>query len=280
MTDSHVHKINRDLIVGWMAIVIILFISYTGEVLKGQRTFEYLCVFMAVAALPALICFGMYKIRPASKKLRYGIVLGYSCFYIFSMLTGKTELICTYILPMLSLLVLYHQPRLILLDGAISIGVNVFYVLRLWTAGTLNVVNTKNVEIQISLLVLCFAGSYTATRLFDSITKENEAYVSELDDKNIQIQKMMLQSIMTIANTIDAKDEYTRGHSKRVADYTVAISRKIGIGEAEVEHFRFVALLHDIGKIGVPDSVLNKPGKLTDEEYAIMKQHTVMVLIF
>lgn len=276
MVGTHVHKINRDLIFGWMAIVLILFVSYVGEVLKNERTVSYVVVFMMVAAIPALICLIIYMRNPDDKRLRYEIVIGYSLFYIFSMLTGNTELVFTYILPMLSLLVLYHQPRLILVDGIVSMAVNIIYVLRLFFAGMLNSSNTKNIEIQLTLLFLCFAGSYMATRLFDSITKENELYVAELDEKNTQIQRMTLQSIMTIANTIDAKDEYTRGHSRRVAEYSVAIAREMGLSTEEAERIRFIALLHDIGKIGVPDSVLNKPGKLTDEEYTLMKQHTVI----
>lgn len=276
MVGTHVHKINRDLIFGWMAIVFILFISYVGEVLKNERTVSYVVVFMMVTAIPAFICLFFYLRNPDDERLRYGIVVGYSLFYIFSMLTGSTELVFTYILPMLSLLVLYHQPRLILVDGIVSMVVNIIYVVRLFTAGMLDSSNTKNIEIQLALLFLCFAGSYMATRLFDSITKENEIYVAELDEKNTQIQRMTLQSIMTIANTIDAKDEYTRGHSRRVAEYSVAIAREMGLSTEEAERIQFIALLHDIGKIGVPDSVLNKPGKLTDEEYALMKQHTVI----
>jgi energy-coupling factor transport system substrate-specific component len=83
------------------------------------------------------------------------------------------------------------------------------------------------------------------------------------------------QTILAIAKTVDAKDERTSLHSHRVAEYSVMIARKLGKSDEECEVLRKTALLHDIGKIGIPDSVLNKPAKLTDEEYKIMQSHVV-----
>ena len=98
---------------------------------------------------------------------------------------------------------------------------------------------------------------------------------TQLDKKTKQVEMVTLNSIMSIANTIDAKDKYTSGHSIRVANCAVEIAKRLGWSESEIQNFRYVALLHDIGKIGVPDSVLNKPAKLTDEEFAIIKKHPV-----
>ncbi len=87
--------------------------------------------------------------------------------------------------------------------------------------------------------------------------------------------KMGNETILTIAQTVDAKDENTSQHSTRVSDYSVLIAKKLGYSDEDCETLRKTALLHDIGKIGVPDSVLNKPARLTDEEYEIMKSHVV-----
>ena len=81
------------------------------------------------------------------------------------------------------------------------------------------------------------------------------------------------ETILAIAKTVDAKDENTSQHSQRVSEYSVMIAREMGFSEQECENLRKAALLHDIGKIGIPDRILNKPAKLTDEEYAIMKSH-------
>ncbi|MDO4203976.1 MAG: two-component regulator propeller domain-containing protein [Selenomonadaceae bacterium] len=84
------------------------------------------------------------------------------------------------------------------------------------------------------------------------------------------------ETVMAIARTLDAKDGNTSQHASRVADYSVLIARKLGFTDEQCENLRKTALLHDIGKIGIPDSVLNKPGKLTDEEYEVMKSHVVL----
>lgn len=98
---------------------------------------------------------------------------------------------------------------------------------------------------------------------------------SALVEKSRQLDRMTLSTIITIANTVDAKDKYTGGHSLRVAVCSRDIAKNLGWSAEEVQNVYNVALLHDIGKIAVPDSVLNKPDRLTDEEFEIIKQHPV-----
>ena len=83
------------------------------------------------------------------------------------------------------------------------------------------------------------------------------------------------ETIIAIAKTVDAKDQRTSQHSLRVSQYSVMIAKELGFSEAECENLRRAALMHDIGKIGIPDAILNKPSRLTDEEYAVMKSHTL-----
>ncbi len=83
------------------------------------------------------------------------------------------------------------------------------------------------------------------------------------------------ESIETFTGFIDAKDPYTNGHSKRVAVYTRCIADEMGYAGEELDRIYYIALLHDCGKIGVPDSILTKPGRLTDEEFEVIKSHTV-----
>ena len=82
------------------------------------------------------------------------------------------------------------------------------------------------------------------------------------------------QAIIAIARAVDAKDERTSQHSFRVSHYSVMMAKALGFSDEECESIRKAALMHDIGKIGIPDSILNKPSRLTDEEYAVMKSHT------
>ena len=96
----------------------------------------------------------------------------------------------------------------------------------------------------------------------------------ELEYAKKQI-KMGNETILSIARTVDAKDSNTSEHSFRVSQYSLAITKRLGYSEEKCENLRQMALLHDIGKIGIPDAILNKPGKLTDEEYEIMKTHVI-----
>lgn len=81
------------------------------------------------------------------------------------------------------------------------------------------------------------------------------------------------QALRTFANIIDAKDKYTKGHSLRVAYYSLQIARKLDLPKEEQEHIYYIALLHDIGKIGIPDAILTKPAKLTPEERQLIMHH-------
>ena len=83
------------------------------------------------------------------------------------------------------------------------------------------------------------------------------------------------ESILTFVGFIDAKDKYTRGHSQRVARYTRRIAKEMGFEGEDLQHIYYIALLHDCGKIAVPDNILGKPGRLTDSEFAVIRSHTV-----
>ena len=100
---------------------------------------------------------------------------------------------------------------------------------------------------------------------------------NELDILRQQQQRdkqLIREIIESFAKVIDMKDSYTQGHSSRVAKYTAMLAKELGYDEDTIEQYYNVALMHDIGKIGIPDQVLNKPGKLTDEEYNTIKSHT------
>ncbi len=98
----------------------------------------------------------------------------------------------------------------------------------------------------------------------------------EVERKTKENEQLFIQVMHSLADAIDAKDKYTKGHSGRVADYTREIARRYGYSEKEQDDIYMIGLLHDVGKIGVPDEVINKPSKLTDEEFAKIKAHPVM----
>ena len=107
------------------------------------------------------------------------------------------------------------------------------------------------------------------------LVKRHERKMEEqLAIANRQIE-MGKQTVIAIARTVDAKDQRTSDHSRRVAIYSKQIAEAYGLDEKQCRDIEWAAQMHDIGKIGIPDAILNKPARLTDEEYAVMKSHTV-----
>ena len=95
-------------------------------------------------------------------------------------------------------------------------------------------------------------------------------------EKQREYRTIISQALTAVTNAIDAKDSYTSGHSARVAVYAVEIAQRMNMGKDFIENLYYIGLLHDVGKIGIPNEILNKPSKLTQEEYEIIKQHTVI----
>ncbi|MFZ0334238.1 MAG: HD domain-containing phosphohydrolase [Candidatus Acidiferrales bacterium] len=108
---------------------------------------------------------------------------------------------------------------------------------------------------------------------FNTMAGDIEQYVDRLQLAASENRELFMGSIRMLAAAIDEKDPYTRGHSGRVAKYSLIIARELGLSTEELDKIRISALLHDVGKIGVDDQVLKKPGKLTEQEFALMKQH-------
>ena len=96
---------------------------------------------------------------------------------------------------------------------------------------------------------------------------------SQLSDTYEKLENAYLESIQTLRYTVEAKDPYTRGHSDRVSEYSVLIGKKLNLPEEDIKILQLGGLFHDIGKIGVPDSILQKNAKLTDDEYSEIKNH-------
>lgn len=116
---------------------------------------------------------------------------------------------------------------------------------------------------------LIFAFLLVNTDLITANLKQQDALIKE----NTRIANLSLDVVMALVGTLDAKDEYTNGHSQRVAEYSNLIGAELGFDEKQLRSLYFTALLHDIGKIGTPDAIINKKGRLTPEEYSIVCRH-------
>ena len=118
-------------------------------------------------------------------------------------------------------------------------------------------------------LILLIESGIKSVKQMDEIKQINE----KLEDSKEQLEQAYLDMIQTLRYTVEAKDSYTRGHSDRVSEYSVLIGEKLGLSEEQIKTLRIGGLFHDIGKIGIPDSILLKPAKLTDDEYSQIKNH-------
>lgn len=118
-------------------------------------------------------------------------------------------------------------------------------------------------------LLLLIESAIKSVKQMDEIKRINE----KLEDSKEQLEQAYLDMVQTLRYTVEAKDSYTRGHSDRVSEYSVLIGERLGLSEEQIKTLRIGGLFHDIGKIGIPDSILLKPAKLTDEEYSQIKNH-------
>ncbi len=118
-------------------------------------------------------------------------------------------------------------------------------------------------------LLLLIESGIKSIKQMQEIKRINE----ELAESNEKLEQAYLDMVQTLRYTVEAKDKYTRGHSDRVSEYSVLIGQKIGLPEDQIKTLRVGGLFHDIGKIGIPDSILLKTEKLTDDEYSEIKNH-------
>jgi HAMP domain-containing protein len=108
---------------------------------------------------------------------------------------------------------------------------------------------------------------------FNSMSAEIERAIDQLKKAAHENNLLFINSVRMLAAAIDAKDPYTRGHSERVARYSIGIGRNLALPDKEMRNLRISALLHDVGKIGIDDRILRKPGALSDDEFEVMKGH-------
>lgn len=134
-------------------------------------------------------------------------------------------------------------------------------------------------EEKISLIAILIFLEFLVLITFNYMLK-NISHINKISNQNENLEKakneiktLSVEVMEALAHTIDAKDEYTKGHSIRVALYSKMIAEKLGLSDEECENIYYMGLLHDLGKIGVPNEIINSPKPLTDEQYEIIKSH-------
>lgn len=232
---------------------------YIDSIQGGRYTRVYTCI-EALAAVNFIVCTSLQL---------FGV-----CDYIETLPAGQGMLavccvvvITTFIIDIIKHRVLGYRPEMVAMIVALVLAL-------IEAASVYFVVTMSGFFIGTGLIVILFVNIIVTIKRISEI--EYKRQKEESDRLRNQTERVSLQMMKTLAATIEAKDDYMRGHSYRVAEYSALIAKQLGWSENEVENLRNAAYLHDIGKIGVPDTILNKPTRLTDEEFAAIKSHTVM----
>ena len=139
-------------------------------------------------------------------------------------------------------------------------------------AVSVTIIKNRAIYEQLWFRVLCVLALMFLTCVVITLYFQRKTKI--LLKEQAKIKELVHEITQVFAKCIDMKDAYTRGHSVRVAQYSVMLARQMGKSEEELADIRNIALLHDIGKISIPDNILNKPGRLTDEEFVIMRSHS------
>lgn len=232
---------------------------YVNNLQKGKykKIFQSICF---IALLNFIICTILHLTGIAD--------------YIETMPAAHTILIITFLAVIVTFLIgqWNHRSRsdcllffglLITMLAVIFEAISVYYK-----------VSVSGVFVGIAILILLFMNVVYTIHIIRDIIKRQQQ--EELDKRKKNIEEMSLQLMQMLSTTIEAKDEYTKGHSHRVAEYSVLIARELGWNEKELSNLKNAAHLHDIGKIAIPDTILNKPSKLSEEEFSIIKEHTTI----
>ncbi|HYK74157.1 MAG TPA: HD-GYP domain-containing protein [Pseudoneobacillus sp.] len=192
-----------------------------------------------------------FSFKKYSSFLRTILVLIGIASIVVNHIFDSPFLLALYAFPVVLLSLMPVQNKLLVILGSILLG-------------TLMI--SKSPDAFLLSVIAAFVGLMLVVRRIVSISSRN------YNDKNEQ-EDLFLNTVFSLAKTIDAKDPYTAYHSSNVANYAKSIAKDMGLSEKEINSIYLAGLIHDIGKISIPDAILQKEGRLTEEEYEVMKKH-------
>lgn len=238
--------------------------------------FSYIFLFAISIALLAFLSF--YQIDKKDYKACNIVMKMYSCAIVaWSVIVSFLDMQAGNF-PVVYLTVIVTLASVIILDPRFYILLNVLsalFVIGLDGMGGFHYFISSSEFINVSVFLIM--AILINRQIYMSALKDfrhKELLIASVTEERNRVSAISMQTILSISNAVDAKDSYTQEHSKRVSEYSVMIARKLGYDDKRIEEIRKIALLHDIGKIAVSDSILKKPARLTAEEYEVMKSHT------
>lgn len=230
-----------------------------------------------------LMCFVLCKKMEDNNKKKYILTLSMSliCMGIAYSHYQFVPTFVTFGIPLI-FTIMYEDTKMCWIVNAVDI---VLLVLPVLARGSDPEYNMNIVPETIITLTILFLQAIFSTFIIKVlITRRDELnvalvdaekakYVDVLNENNLKLEELSCETFEAIAKAVDANDPYTAGHSKRVAVYSRMLASKLGLSPDEVDEIYYAGLIHDVGKLGVDNNIINKPGKLTDEEYNEVKRH-------
>lgn len=270
---------------------------YDPTVNLKDRTFMLFSITVLIALFIAVPC-GLIMQEPLSATV--ATLLGAIVFSIYVFICFKFNRLARARIAISIILVFIFLPLMFFTNGGVYGGTPVWLLL-----GTLYIALILEGQLRKTMLILNFLAmivywiiGYHFPQLIEEYSRGGNYFdtlaaifivsmilytmisfqmnLSRRDEKDLSLRRLFEQTATALVNAIDAKDKYTHGHSSRVAEYSRMIAEKAGKSPRECDDIYYVALLHDVGKIGIPEAIINKEGKLTDEEYGIIKQHSAL----
>lgn len=263
-------RISKFLVYGIELLIVYIFGKYLTDILvtegnlktvpKGIKFSECL-LFIGVIVLLLSQSFGIYYYYDENNI--YHRMPGYILAFVFPIvaLTSLLFVICDYRKCLRKRL---FFPLLLFSLFPLLAGVGQYFIHGVYP--------TAFSIVSMVALLYCFTIQDTNEAIEAAHQKELDLLLEKQENFNLMIN----QTTSALVEAIDAKDSYTKGHSRRVAEYSVSIAKQAGKTPEECETIYLTALLHDIGKIGIPDAIINKNGRLTDEEYETIKSHPIV----
>ena len=269
--DPSVSIKNRSFVLFSVTVLLALFIAVPFGLIMGEPPLATLSTFLGAVFFSLFVLYSIKKDRINRAKIEISVILIFiflpAMFFTNGGAMGGTPI-------WLLLGTIYIA---IILDGKLKTAMMILHAIITticWILGYFypNLVDeyTRGGNYFDTLVALGIVSSI----LYILISFRMSLLQREEEHKNLQ--RLFAQTATSLVNAIDAKDKYTHGHSSRVADYSLKIAELSGMTRAECEEVYYCALLHDVGKIGIPENIINKEGKLTPEEYDIVKQHPVL----
>ncbi len=270
---------------------------YDTSVSLQDRSF-ILFSWLVLIALYAAVPFGLIMREPIFATI--STFIGAIAFSIYVYYVLKKNKIAQAKLVLSIVVVVIFLPAMFFTNGGANGGAPIWLMLGMIYIGLILEGRTRIVMLIIDavIMILCWVIGYLYPEYVTEYTRGQNYFdtiaglfvvggivytlilfwisLFRKEEKDKNLKRLFEQTATALVNAIDAKDEYTRGHSTRVAEYSRKIAEHYGKSPAECDEIYQIALLHDVGKIGIEESIINKNGKLTDEEYEAIKQHPVL----